>query len=121
MKQKHGIFKSFYFALKGIRFALNERNFRIHLVAALLSIILGILLNINTTEWLFVFICIGAVLSLEILNTIVESILDKLHPDVHPEIGRIKDLSAGAVLIAAITSIAIAFFIFVPKILIKLS
>ena len=58
----------------------------------------------------------GFVWSAEIFNTAIESMMDHLSPEKHPRVKYIKDLAAGAVLVAAITAIIAGLIIFIPKI-----
>jgi diacylglycerol kinase len=112
------LLRSFVFAFAGIRSAFgSELNFRIHTVAAILALCLSAVLKISTTEWILVFFCIAFVLVVELLNTALEKLSDVVHPDIHPGIKKVKDIAAGAVLIAALFSIATGMIIFVPKII----
>lgn len=116
MSQKHGILKSFAFAFKGIKWACEERNFIIHLIIALFTIILGYILKISQVEWLIVILCAALVMAFEILNTAIEKTIDLLHPQQHPLAGQIKDLSAAAVLVMSIASVIAGAIIFFPRI-----
>lgn len=108
-------FRSFIHAFSGLRQAcLHEKNFRIQLVIALITIIAGILFSITTTEWLIMLVCCGMVLSLEIMNSSLESLCDFNCTTVHPAIKRIKDMAAAAVLIASATSAIAGCLIFIP-------
>ena len=78
--------------------------------------IAGFYFNISTTEWMFQTAMIGLVMSIEGVNTAVEYIADFIHPDHHPKIGLIKDISAGAVFIASIVAVIVAGIIYLPKI-----
>ena len=80
-------------------------------------IVSGIVFKITTTEWLFVVLAIGIVLTAELLNTAIEMIVDFIAPDFHRKAGKIKDIAAGAVLMAALTSAIIGAIIFTPYIL----
>jgi diacylglycerol kinase len=51
------------------------------------------------------------------INTAIEKLCDVVHKDFHPQIKIIKDMAAGAVLIAAISSLITGVVIFVPKII----
>ena len=64
----------------------------------------------------FIILCIGIVLSLEIVNTSIEKLCNFLTTDFHPSIKIIKDVSAGAVLLFSLVSIVVACIIFLPKI-----
>lgn len=114
--------KSFSHALNGIIALLKkEHNARIHLVAAISATILGIVLKINTTEWISIVIVIGLVILTELFNTAIERLADLIDPNRNELIGQIKDYSAGAVLMAAIVSLIVGGLIFIPKILNLLS
>jgi diacylglycerol kinase len=111
------LLNSFGYAFKGIAvFFAKDRNGQIQGVIAIAAIILGVACHISITEWLFVITCIGAVISLEMLNTAIEKICDTVFPDFHTQVKMIKDVAAGAVVIMAFTSLAIGFIIFIPKI-----
>ena len=110
------LIKSFSNALRGIAFLFNSQvNARIELTITGLVIISGILLEISTSDWLVISLCIALVLGLEGINTSIEIILDKLHPDFDIKIGKAKDVAAGAVLIAAVVAAIIGFTIFAPR------
>ena len=110
--------KSFSHALRGIAFLFNSQvNARIELALTGIVIIVGILFKISSPEWLAILLCIAMVLSLEGINTAIEIFADKLHPDFDKEIGKLKDVAAGAVLIASIVAAIIGFIIFVPRLL----
>ena len=81
---KPSFLKSVSFAVNGLKLAWHEKHFKIHVVAAILSTGLGFLLEINSTEWFVILICIGAVIALEMINTAI----DRLRKDNFlPEIG----------------------------------
>ncbi|MCF8369310.1 MAG: diacylglycerol kinase family protein [Bacteroidales bacterium] len=108
--------ESFKYAFNGIILLSREHNAWIHFVAALLVIILGFIFNISFFEWMVILICIGLVLSLELMNTAIENLTNLVSPGINPKAGRIKDIAAGAVLISAIISAIIGVMIFLPKI-----
>lgn len=113
-------FKSFNFAIHGLSSLLkNEHNSRIHLVAAIISVGLGILLKLNITEWSFLIIAIGIVFLAELINSAVETLADIIDPEWNKLIMMAKDYSAAAVLISAIVALAVGCLIMIPK-LIKL-
>lgn len=110
--------RSFGYALTGIGRAIrSERNVKLQLVAGSGAVLLGFLFDISKFEWLAIVLCFGGVLTAELLNTAIEKLLDFIHPGQHPEVGKIKDISAGAVLLAATCSILIALIVFVPYLL----
>lgn len=112
----------FRFAWNGIREVYkSEKNFRIHLLATALVISSGVLFGVSALEWSVLALICSLVISLEMVNSSVERVLDYLAPEHHPLAGIIKDISAGAVLISSIGAIIIAICIFLPKILRMLS
>ncbi|MEO6849297.1 MAG: diacylglycerol kinase family protein, partial [Mucilaginibacter sp.] len=102
----------------GLRHAAKTQlNFKVHLFCAAIAILLGYALHISTAEWLWVSLCIGMVLLTELINTGIELLVDLVSPDFNEKAGLVKDISAGAVLITAITALAIGLIIFLPKFL----
>ncbi len=93
----------------------TELNARVHLASAIVVVAGGLALDLPRIEWLILVLTIAAVLSLEAVNTAIEAICDVVSPDEHREIGRAKDVAAGAVLIAAIASVVVAILIFGPR------
>ncbi len=110
--------KSFHFAFNGIKkLVREEHNARIHVVALISVIGLGIFLKISLIEWIAITIVSGLVILTELLNTAIERLADFVESDWNERIGIIKDYCAGAVLIAAVISAIVGGFIFIPKII----
>jgi diacylglycerol kinase (ATP) len=111
-------FKSFPYAFKGIRLSfVYEHNMRIHLFAAILVAVAGFYFRLAREEWIEIVFAIGFVFCSELFNSVIEALADFVSPGIHPEIGKIKDISAGAVLIAVITAVITGLLVFVPHIL----
>jgi len=112
------LIRSFGFAFKGVAYATSSQlNFRIHLGATVLVILTGYFFRISTAEWLWVGLCITLVLVTEIFNTMIETLTDLVSPGYNEKAGRIKDMSAGAVVIAALFALITGLIIFLPKLL----
>ena len=112
-----GRIRSFKYAFEGIGVMLrSQQNAWIHLAATIMVVIFGYILNLSNTEWCFIVLAIMAVWMAEALNTAFEFLADVTNPEFHPLVKKSKDVAAAAVLISAIGAIAIAWFIFVPKI-----
>lgn len=108
--------KSIGWAFKGALILMRtESSIKIQFAVAVLVTIAGFYFEISTTEWLFQVAMIGLVMSLEGINTAIEDIADFIHPEHHASIGRIKDVAAGAVFIAAISAVIVAAIIYYPK------
>ena len=107
------LLKSFVYAFIGFKTALIEqRNMKIHIVAAAIAISLGFYFNINSFDWIVVLILIGMVISFELINTAIEYLTDLVTKEQHPIAGKVKDIAAAAVLVIAITSLIIGIIIF---------
>ena len=117
-KTSSNVLKSFKYAFSGISYVLNtSRNFKIQLIFAVISLMIGFLLQISQSTYVILIATIMSVLILEILNTSIESIVDLVVKKEFSSLAKIsKDTSAGAVLLASINSVIIAIHIFVPKI-----
>ncbi|WP_047545680.1 diacylglycerol kinase [Psychroserpens sp. Hel_I_66] len=109
--------KSVGYAYKGAAYLIKtEASIKIQVFCAIIITIAGFYFEISTTEWLFQIAFIGLVMSLEGVNTAIENIADFVHPDMHASIGKIKDIAAGAVFIAAVSAAIAALVIYIPKI-----
>lgn len=116
MKNKK-LINSFKFAFKGIGSCIrSERNMKIHFTIMILVVLLGIILNISMWEWITCFILFGLVISLEMVNTAIEIVVDLVSPMFNELAGRAKDIAAGAVLVNAIVAFIIGLIIFLPKV-----
>lgn len=109
--------KSVGYAFKGAMYLLKtEASIKIQVCIAIIVTAAGFYFDISKTEWLIQITCIGLVMSLEGMNTAVEYIADFIHPDRHATIGKIKDIAAGAVFIAATCATIVGLIIYLPKI-----
>lgn len=116
--QKHSLFKSFKFAFDGLKTAFsNGRNFKIQLLLMTIGIALALILDFSSIEWAILIVIVALVLILEIVNTSLESIVNLVSPDIHPEAKIAKDMAASAVLMASIASLLIGALLFLPKII----
>lgn len=111
------VIRSIGFAWQGMAVCFaGERNFRLHILSAIVVIVFGLLLHISMIEWLILTFCIAWVISMEMLNTAIEQLCNLISKDHHPGIKKVKDIAAGAVLLSAIFSLLAGFIIFLPKI-----
>jgi diacylglycerol kinase (ATP) len=98
--------KTFQYALRGIRiFFKGETKSKIHLLAAIVSITFGVVLNVSPAEWIMISFAIGIVFVCEIFNTAIELIVDQISLERTEHAGIIKDLAAAAVLFASFTAL----------------
>jgi diacylglycerol kinase (ATP) len=110
---------SFKYAAAGVTYAFNtQRNFRIHCVMGTLAISIGALLQLTGVEMAVICITSGLVLTLELLNTAIESVVDLSVGQNYHELAKIaKDCAAGAVLVSAFASILVGFCLIAPKVM----
>ena len=108
--------RSFQHAFRGFRWLIQEEhNSRIHLAVTIILIPVCIFLRLSLTEWSLIVICIGLVFSMELVNSAIERLADKITTEHNPGIGKIKDMAAAAVLISAIASATVGLIIILPK------
>jgi len=111
--------QAFRYATRGIvRMLQSEFNARVHAVATIVVIAVGLTLDIGRGEWLALVLAISAVWCAEGFNTAFEAICDVASPEYHPEVERAKDVSAGAVLVTAIAAVVVGLLIFGPHLLV---
>lgn len=107
---------SFRFAFNGLWSLLKyEHNSRIHVLAAIIAIAMGLIVKLNYFEWSLLIIVTGIVFLTELLNSSLESLADHIDPEWNELIRRAKDYSAAAVLISAIVAVVVGSLIFIPK------
>ena len=108
--------KSVKYAAKGFWILITSENSIIaQIIIAIIITIIGFIMQLSATEWMFQLFAIGLLLVAESLNTAIEKIADFIHPEYHKQIGIIKDISAGAAFFAAIFALIIGLIIYLPK------
>lgn len=115
-QKKPPLYKSFGYAFEGI-FAVikKERNMQIHCCMMVLVILAGLFFQISAVEWCICFVLFGLIMSLELVNTAVESVVDLVTEERRPLAKLAKDAAAGAVLLASIMAAVAGLIIFLPK------
>lgn len=116
--KKDQLYKSFGYAFQGIGSTIKrERNIKIHLFAVVCVVLVGLLVHLSKAEWLICLVLFGLVISLELVNTAVEAVVDLVTEERKPLAKIAKDAAAGAVLVSAIMAAIIGFWIFIPRII----
>ncbi len=113
----HSRYSSFMFAFAGLKRLVKERNFRIHVLIATMTTVVGLLCRLSLIEWSLIIICFGMEMAAEGLNTAIEILADRVCPDRDESIRLAKDVSAGAVLLAAIATAIVGTLIFATRII----
>ncbi len=107
--------RSFGFALEGLAYAVkHEGNLRVHLLATILVLALGLGFGASRLEWAALAGAIGMVWMAELLNTALETLCDFVAPEKADAIKRVKDVAASAVLMAALAAACIGGLVFWP-------
>ncbi len=110
--------RSFSYSVEGLRYTIRyEQSILVMFIAAFIAVLLGIGLKISISEWIFVFLAIGIVLGIELINTSIEAAVDLISPGIHPLAKIAKDTSSAAVFVFSVISFIIGCFIFIPKIM----
>ena len=116
-KKRKKLRNSFKYAFEGIKEAWStEQNLKIHFIIMTLVIIAGIIFKITAIEWMICLLLFALVISLELINTAIETTVDIAMPEINEKAKFAKDIAAGAVLFSAIISVIVGCIIFLPKI-----
>lgn len=111
----HARWRSFGYAMAGLRSVVkSEHNAWLHLIAACAVVVAGNLVGIERSEWLWLVAAIASVLAAETMNTAIERLCDVIEPGHNSDIGRVKDMAAGAVLVCAAGAATTGVIIFAP-------
>ncbi len=107
--------RSFRFAFRGFWYVIkSEQNVRIHLLASLVVVILMVYFQVSLWQAVILVLVMSLVLTLELINTIFEKMVDVLQPRIHYYVEIIKDVMAAAVLVSSIGAVIIGILIFAP-------
>lgn len=106
--------KSFLFALQGFRTAVRtERNIKVMLGGGVFALVMGAVLRLDLVSWAIIVLCCGVVISAELVNTAVETVVDLVSPEFHPLAGRAKDIAAAAVWVLSLMVAVVGVLVFV--------
>lgn len=112
---RSGWTSKFAAAWSGIRGAwVSEKSLQVHGFCAVLVLGVAAISGLTATQWAVLGLTIGLVIVAEMLNTAIEAAVDLCSPEYSELARTAKDTAAGAVLLAAITAIAVGGLILVP-------
>lgn len=110
--------QSFRYAVRGIAVAYREeRQMKVHTVAAVLAVVCGVIADLSRAEWAILVLTIAMVITLELVNTAVERIVDMVTKEYHPLAEKAKDVAAGGVLVGAIASAIVGICLFGTRVI----
>ena len=108
-----GFFRSFLYAMNGIRASLqDQRSLKVQSLIALLVVLAGFYFRITPGEWCLILLSIALVIGLEMMNSAIESVVDLVTSERKPLAGKVKDMAAGAVLFASCIAVVIGIIVF---------
>jgi len=114
--KRHTFFGGFKYAGKGIISAIQEENnLLVQFAASMLVVVFCVALRVTPAEWCICFIMCFLVMALELVNTAFENLCDRVTTENDEKIKKIKDISAGAVLMLSLGAVVVAGIIFIPK------
>lgn len=118
-QKNKSFFSSVYHAWEGFKATLEtEKNMRFHVVAAVLVLVMGWVVNLSANEWLWLVLAIAFMWICELLNTAIETLTDLVVGNQrHPLAKRAKDIAAAAALVASLFALIVGMIIFIPKLL----
>jgi diacylglycerol kinase (ATP) len=110
------LLQSFNFAFQGLVAAVrHQRNMRIHLFLGFLVLIVSVFLNLSRLQLVVIFVAVAFVFITEMINSAIEAVVDMITDDFDPRAKVAKDLAAGAVLIAAVNALVVAYLVLADR------
>lgn len=110
------IIDSFNYAVSGIITAIKtEKSMRLHYIIAVVVLLCSLFFDFNRTEFLLLLFAVSLVVITEMINTAIERTIDLITKEFHPLARLVKDVAAGAVLIAAINSLIVGYLLFFER------
>jgi len=115
---KPGFWRSLNQAWRGMLYTIKtQKHVQFHVVAGTSVVLFAWWSEVTRFEWLILIFAIGSVISAEVMNSAIETVVDMVQPNYHPLAGMAKDIAAGAVLVTAIQAAVIGIIVFAPVLL----
>lgn len=112
-KEHPSFVRSFGYAIQGFFTAVwTERNIKVQLLVGVATYVAGTIVELNWLEWSIVTICIGMVISAELVNTSLEAVVDLASPGLHPLAKRAKDIAAASVFVLSVAAAIVGIIVF---------
>ncbi len=110
--------RSFKYSIDGLIYAYKyEQSMLIHVFATICVLAVNIFFHVKAFEWLVTLVCIGMVLSAELINTAVEAVVDMITLEEHPLAKIAKDCTSAATFVLAMMAAVIGFVIYIPYVI----
>ncbi|SEN28699.1 diacylglycerol kinase [Peptostreptococcus russellii] len=115
-KKKQSFVKSVNAAIEGVMYTFkSERNMKVHYLASFIVLIASLFFNFSKIEFVLLLGAITLVVISEMFNTAIEKTVDLATSEIHPLAKIAKDVAAGAVLVASLYAIVVAYILFYNK------
>lgn len=114
MKQ---LLAKFSYAFRGIGLALKDKSVIVQVVIMVLALVFFSFFDLSLIEWCVLLMCCGMVIVAEMFNTVIERMMNFIHPECDDRVRDIKDFGAGVVLAASIFALLIGILIIGSKII----
>ena len=85
----------------------SESSLRIQTIAFAAVLVALLIFRPEPLWWALTLLASAGVIAAELFNTAIESLVDHLHPEIHPNIRMVKDCAAAAVLVASAGALAV--------------
>lgn len=114
-----GVLQTIKNSLNGIKAYANDgKSIILYVLGVILEVIMGFVYHISGLEWILIICILGIILSIELLNTAIESACDAITKEYNPFIKIAKDCGSGATFVIFIVAVILNIIIFLPKIII---
>ena len=111
--------QSFLFAVQGFHSPCSGEH-QVMLCGGALAVVAGLVLQLDLLSWGIIFLCCGVVISAELVNTAIETVVDLVSPEFHPLAGRAKDIAAAAVWVLSLMVALVGIAVFANALLARL-
>ena len=107
-------------SLNGIKwYAKDGKSIILYIFGLLLEVVMGIIYHISGLEWTLLVCMLTLILSVELINTAIESVCDLITKNYNIKIKIAKDCGSAATFVVFCATVAISLVIFIPKIFVS--
>jgi diacylglycerol kinase len=118
LTQRRGWYTKFEDAFRGLKRGIRgHSSFFVHFFFAALVTVAAFVLRCTPAEWCVLLLCIGMVLTAELVNSAIETLVRGLDKEIRDRVYPCLDIAAGAVLMASITAVIVGLIVFVNRLL----
>ena len=109
------VLKSFKYSLEGLKYAYKyEQSMSIHVVFTVIAIVIGFVLKINLVDWAIIFIALGTILGMELINTSIEAMVDLVTLEKNQLAKIAKDCGSAATFVLSLVAAVACLIVYAP-------